>query len=75
MHPNLVQVKLQNRQQFNEEGLIGRFLSSSYAPSADATEYEPMIQALKTLFETHQRKGSVIFNYDVELYYGKLPRS
>ena len=71
---NLVKIRLQNRQQFNQEGLIGRFLSSSYAPNEDSTEYEPMIQALKTLFETHERKGSVVFNYDVELYYGKFPR-
>lgn len=72
---NLVQVKLQNRQIFNFEGLKGRFLSTSYAPKLDSLQYEPMMKALKELFDTHQRKGEIIFNYDVELYYGKLPRS
>ncbi len=69
---SLTQEKLTNRQIFDFEGLKGRFLSSSYAPQPGSNEYQPMLKALQTLFETHQRKGSVIFNYDVELYYGKL---
>ncbi|MHA2277004.1 MAG: class I SAM-dependent methyltransferase, partial [Candidatus Kariarchaeaceae archaeon] len=66
--------KLTNRQIFDLNGLQGRYLSSSYAPKPDSPEYQPMLKALEALFNAHQKKGSVIFNYDVELYYGKLPK-
>lgn len=64
--------KLTNRQIFNLEGLMGRFLSSSYAPLPDSPDYQPMLKALDSLFFAHQKKGSIVFTYDVDLYYGKL---
>lgn len=63
---------LPNQQQFNLEGLQGRFLSSSYAPLPGTPRYEPMMEELRRLYEGHQRDGRVTMLYDTEIYFGKL---
>ncbi len=49
-------------QQFDFEGLKGRLLSSSYAPEAGHPKHEPMLAALKQIFEAHQKDGSLFLN-------------
>lgn len=61
-----------NRQVFNLEGLRGRLLSSSYTPENDHPSYKPMLQALDTLFQTHQVDGLVTFEYETKVYYGQI---
>lgn len=61
-----------NSQVFDFEGLKGRLLSSSYAPSEHDNNYEPMIKTLQQIFETHQQNGKVLFEYDTNIYTGKL---
>jgi SAM-dependent methyltransferase len=61
-----------NFQSFDFDGLRGRLLSSSYVPLADHPKYEPMLEALRRLFDARQRDGRVRVEYDTKLYYGKL---
>ena len=61
-----------NDQSFDFESLKGRLLSSSYAPAPGDPRHEPMITALRELFEKHEEKGRVTFLYDTELYFGRI---
>jgi SAM-dependent methyltransferase len=58
-----------NEQRFDFEGLLGRLLSSSYAPGFGHPSHEPMLGALRELFDAHQEGGEVRFEYDTELYF------
>lgn len=62
----------ENRQVFDYEGLKGRLLSSSYAPGPGDPGHLPMMDALKKLFDAHQRDGHVSFDYDTRVYFGRL---
>jgi ubiquinone/menaquinone biosynthesis C-methylase UbiE len=59
-------------QQFDQTGIAGRLLSSSYAPEAGHPDYEPMLAELMRLFQRHQQNGVISFVYDTEMYYGRL---
>lgn len=59
-------------QEFDYPALEGRLLSSSYTPQPGHPNYEPMLKELRRIFETHQVKGCVSFEYDTRVYYGKL---
>jgi SAM-dependent methyltransferase len=60
-----------NSQSFDFEGLRGRLLSSSYAPIEGHPDYEPMMAALRGLFDRYQQQGQVTFNYDTQIFYGR----
>lgn len=62
-----------NAQDFDFEGLKGRLLSSSYAPAAGHPRHDAMLQELRRLFDRHAANGTVRFEYDTELYFGRLP--
>jgi len=57
-----------NMQVFDFEGVKGRLLSSSYAP-VDNTE---MLDELRNIFDTYNKNGSVEFEYETKVYWGKL---
>ena len=59
-----------NKQVFDFEGLKGRLLSSSYAPTPEHPKYKPMIEKLEKIFNQNEENGKVKFEYDTELYYG-----
>lgn len=61
-----------NQQPLNLEGLIGRSLSSSYAPEEGHPMHEPLLDGLKRIFDWHQKNGLVWFRYKTELWLGKL---
>ena len=61
-----------NFQDFDFEGLKGRLLSSSYAPAAGHPRHDGMLQELRRLFDRHASNGTVRFEYDTELYFGRL---
>lgn len=61
-----------NSQSFDFEGLRGRLLSSSYTPEPGHPDHEPMLQAIRAIFDAHQENGRVIFEYETSLYYGRL---
>ncbi|MBA4017631.1 MAG: SAM-dependent methyltransferase [Pirellula sp.] len=70
-------IVLPNSQSFDFAGLRGRLLSSSYAPAAGDPRHEPMLAALRQLFDDHAAAGAsgeklARFDYDTEIYYGRL---
>jgi ubiquinone/menaquinone biosynthesis C-methylase UbiE len=60
-----------NEQHFDYEGLKGRLLSSSYAPAEGQPGHEPMITELRSIFDRHQIKGQVCFEYDTRVHVGR----
>ena len=59
-------------QEFDYEGLEGRLLSSSYAPLADHPKHSPMLKELRRVYDLHQSKGRVAFEYNTRVFYGHL---
>jgi SAM-dependent methyltransferase len=55
--------KLPNQQQFDLQGLRGRFMSSSYAPLPGTPNHESLMKDLDRLFADHQRGGRVTMLY------------
>ena len=64
--------RFENHQVFDFEGLRGRLLSSSYTPAPGHPDHEPMLTALRDLFDRHQQNGQVRFEYDTDLHLGPL---
>lgn len=60
------------RQTFDFESLKGRLLSSSYTPEEGHSNYDPMLEELKRIFQRHETQGEVAFEYDTKIYYGQL---
>lgn len=60
------------QQSFDFEGFQGRTLSASYAPQLGEPNYTPMLNELRKVFEENQIDGTVAFDYDTEVYYGRL---
>ncbi|MGO9588640.1 MAG: class I SAM-dependent methyltransferase [Candidatus Acidiferrales bacterium] len=63
---------LPNAQVFDFDGLSGRLRSSSYAPPQGHPKHEPMLAALRKLFDAHVEDGRVRFEYETHVYYGRL---
>ena len=63
-----------NEQRFDYDGLLGRLMSSSYAPERGHPEHEPLVAGLRTLFARHASGGRVIFPYLTLVYYAPLKR-
>jgi SAM-dependent methyltransferase len=61
-----------NQQTFDFAGLLGRLLSSSYAPQPQQPQYAPMLAELRGLFDRHQRNGEVVFPYLTLVYFQPL---
>lgn len=66
------QLQLPNTQNLDFDGLRGRLLSSSYAPQAGHPRHEPMLHALRALFDTHAVDGRVAFEYRTRAFVGTL---
>ena len=62
----------QTVQEFDFEGLRGRLMSASYAPAKGHPNHEPMLAALKQLFDAHENEGRVRVEYISRMYYGHL---
>jgi SAM-dependent methyltransferase len=61
-----------NAQSLDFDALLGRLLSSSYAPREGQPAYRPMVEALRALFDRHADNGRVAMLYDTHLYLGRL---
>ena len=64
--------KLDNEQVFDLEGARGRLRSSSYTPPVGHSNHEPMMRELDRIFDRYNEAGRVRFEYDSELYIGRL---
>lgn len=65
--------RFEHSQHLDFDGLCGRLLSSSYAPRADHPQHQPMLDALRQLFDRCQRGGHISFDYDTRIFAGELP--
>lgn len=61
-----------NRQIFDFDGLRGRLLSSSYSPPLGHPDHEPLLEALRDLFDRCQQNGQVYFDYETEVFTGEV---
>lgn len=64
--------KLSNFQELGFEGLVGRLLSSSYAPLPGEPTYERTLARLSEIFNRYKANGVVRFEYETEAYSGQL---
>lgn len=62
----------ENIQEFDYTGFIGRVLSSSYVPEPGHPNYEPLMTMLQAAFDEHNQDGKVYFEYDTQVFFGKL---
>ena len=61
-----------NHQLFDFDGLRGRLLSSSYAPEPGQPGHDNMLSRLRELFDAHQQDGKVTFEYETQVFFGRL---
>ncbi|OOG60273.1 class I SAM-dependent methyltransferase [Rhodanobacter sp. C03] len=59
-------------QRLDFEALRGRLMSSSYAPQAGHPKHEPMLHALRDLFDACAEHGTVSFDYDTRIFAGHI---
>jgi SAM-dependent methyltransferase len=65
-------VAFPNEQRFDFEGLKGRAMSASYSPQPGHPSHEPFMRGLRDLFDAHHRDGQVVFEYETEVFFGRL---
>lgn len=63
---------LSNAQVLDWTGLQGRVLSSSYAPMPGQPNHDAMFRELRRIFDAHQQDGRITFEYETEVYWGRL---
>jgi SAM-dependent methyltransferase len=61
-----------NHQLLDYAGLEGRLMSSSYAPKPGLENHEPMLKALREIFDKFQEMGQVRVDYTTEMFFGKV---
>ena len=62
----------EHSQRLDFEALRGRLMSSSYAPQAGHPRHEPMLHALRELFDASAAHGTISFDYDTRIFAGHL---
>lgn len=65
-------IVIDNSQQLDFTGLLGRLKSSSYCPEESSPQYIPLATELLSLFDQYAIDGSIAFEYDSELYLGPI---
>jgi SAM-dependent methyltransferase len=60
------------QQVFDYAGLEGRLLSSSYVPAPGHPNHQPMLDALRDLFDAHNVSGKVTVDYNTRVYCSQL---
>lgn len=61
-----------NEQIFDWEGLLGRVMSSSYAPLDGHPNHAPLVEGLRRLFDAFAENGRIHFQYQTRVYYGRF---
>ncbi|KAB8345933.1 hypothetical protein FH972_022986 [Carpinus fangiana] len=56
------------------EQLVGRMLSSSYSPQVGEPGHEAMLVGLRQAFAAHETAGTIQFEYDTKIMFGKISR-
>ncbi len=61
-----------SEQSFDYDSLLGRLMSSSYAPQPGHANYAPTVAALRTLFDETNEDGQVRMEYETVVFFGQL---
>jgi hypothetical protein len=61
-----------NSQSMTWKGLRGRFLSSSYVPTAEDPRHAGLLFELERIFRQHQCDGKITLEQDARIYYGQV---
>lgn len=61
-----------NTQQFDWDGIKGRLASTSYSLRPGDTNYDEMVEKLKSIYEKHQKNNYIEYLYDTKMYFGHL---
>lgn len=61
-----------NNQIFDIDGVLGRLKSSSYTPGENTVEYGIIKELITKSFNQYSENGVVSFNYNTEIYSGKI---
>lgn len=61
-----------HQQHFDWDGVLGRVMSSSYAPRPGHPIHDAFVDQLRTLFDEHAVDGAVTWPYTTTLYLGPL---
>jgi len=64
--------RFEHRQRLDFDALRGRLLSSSYAPRPGHPGHQPMMQALRELFDATAMNGFVNMDYDTRIFAGEV---
>lgn len=64
--------KFKNQQVLDFDGAKGRLLSTSYTPEPCYPNYQPLLDALRAIFDKHHSDGRVSFDYVTLMYFGRL---
>jgi len=64
-----------NPQIYDLEALVGRLMSSSYAPEPGHPQHEPLLAGLRALFQRHARNGAIEFPYRTLVYFAQFQPS
>jgi SAM-dependent methyltransferase len=60
-----------NEQRHDREGLVGRLLSSSYAPRAGEPDHDAIFSELRAIFDRHAEGGEVVMLYTTVVILGR----
>lgn len=64
--------RFDHHQRLDFEGLRGRLLSSSYTPKAGHPDHQPMLRALRGLFDATSENGMIRMDYDTRAFVGEV---
>lgn len=67
-----IRASFPNEQRFDRNGLHGRVASASYAPAPGQPGHAELFAGLDQLFNRYARAGRVIFEYETEVFYGRV---
>lgn len=74
-NPNPLEIEeFANQQLFDFSGLLGRYMSSSYAYNTHDEGFEDALKVLRSLFDQYEENGHVRFEYRTRIYCGQLPK-
>jgi SAM-dependent methyltransferase len=69
---NFSQRDLPNHQILDWDSLRGRLRSSSFSPTEGHSDYAPMMEELRKLFDAYQQDGRVRMDYFTRVYFGHV---
>jgi hypothetical protein len=64
--------ELPNFQEFDFDGVAGRLRSSSFIPTSESPNFQPMMAELKRIFDSNNQDGQVRLEYTTHIYLGRL---